>query len=151
MWKKGNKVNYKNRIFDSQKEFFFYQRFCEKYDNDPNSEFVIKVHPSFQIIDSWELDPGLKIRGAKFTPDIVVNDRQGHLLHVYDVKNGFSAYAVDAACKLRFKLFTKLYKVPVEAVVVRKNDFKVKVYGTTKKTKEYIFKDINYSWQEAIR
>ena len=57
---------------------------------------------------------------------------------------------VDAAAKLRFKLFTEKYKVPVECVVVRKNDFKIKVFGTTKKTQEHIFKDINYKWQEAV-
>ena len=150
MWEKGNKVNYRNYVFDSQKEFLFYQRFLEKYDDDPNSEFVIKVHPSYPIIDSFELESGLKIRGARFTPDAIIEDRQGNLLHIYDVKNGFSAYAIDAACKLRFKLFTKRYGVPVECAIVRKNDFKVKVYGTAKKTNEHIFKDIDYRWGEAL-
>lgn len=151
MWKKGNKVNYKNRIFDSQKEFLFFQRFLEKYDNDPNSEFIVKIHPGYDIIDSWELEPGLKIRGAKYTPDFTVEDKQNNLLHVFDVKNGFSAYEVDSACKLRFKLFTKRYGIPVEAVVVRKADFRVKIFGTTKKTKEYNFKDINYDYKEALK
>lgn len=148
MWKKGNKVNYKNRIFDSQKEFFFYQRFCEKYDK-PDSEFKVLVHPSYDIINKFEIS-GLTIRGAKYTPDVVITDKQNNLLHVFDVKNGFSAYAVDAACKLRFKLFTKLYEIPVEVVVVRKNDFKVKVYGTTKQTHEHIFKDVTYDWREIV-
>lgn len=150
MWKKGNKVNYKNRIFDSKKEFFFYQRFLEEYDNNQNGEFVVKTHPSYPIIDSWELESGLKIRGAKYTPDFVVEDLQGNLKHVYDVKNGFSAYAVDSACKLRFKLFTKRYGMPVECVVPRANDFKVKIFGTTKKTTEHIFTDISYDWREAL-
>jgi hypothetical protein len=69
---------------------------------------------------------------------------------VIDVKNGFSAYAVDAACKLRFKLFTKRYKVPVEVVVPRKNDFKVKIFGTTKQTKIHTFGGIDYDWREAL-
>ena len=150
MWKKGNKVNYKNYVFDSQKEFLFYQRFLEKYDNDPNSEFVIKVHPSYPILDSYKLESDLKMRGSRYTPDFTVEDKQGNLLHVIDVKNGFSAYAIDQASKLRFKLFTKKYGVPVEAVVPRKNDFKVKIYGTTKKTTEKIFKDINYDWRKAL-
>lgn len=150
MWRKGNKVNYKNYIFDSQKEFLFYQRFLEKYDDDPNSKFVVKIHPSYDIIDKFEVS-GLKIRGANFKPDFVIEDRQGNILHVIDVKNGFTAYAIDSACKLRFKLFTKKYKIPVECVVVRKNDFKVKVYGTTKKTQEHIFKDIDYDYKEALR
>lgn len=135
-------------IFDSQKEFFFYQRFLEKYDR-PDSEFVVLVHPSYNIIDKFEIS-GLTIRGAKYTPDVVITDKQNNLLHVFDVKNGFTAYAIDAASKLRFKLFTERYGVPIECVVVRKADFKVKVFGTTKKTKEHIFKDINYKWQEAV-
>ena len=101
MWKKGNKVNYKNMIFDSQKEFLFYQRFLEKYDRS-DSEFVVLVHPSYNIIDKFEIS-GLTIRGARYTPDMVVTDKQGNLLHIYDVKNGFTAYAIDAAAKLRFK------------------------------------------------
>lgn len=147
MWKKGNKVNYKNRIFDSQKEFFFYQRFCEKYDR-PDSEFVVLVHQSYNIIDKFEIS-GLTFRGAKYTPDVVITDKQNNLLHIYDVKNGFTAYAIDAASKLRFKLFTQQYGIPVECVVPRKGDFKVKIFGTAKKTHEHVFKDIKYNWRNA--
>ena len=150
MWKKGNKFKTENYVLDSQKEFLFYDRFLEKYDDDSNSEFVIKVHPSYPIISSYELESGLKFRGAKYTPDFTVEDKQNNLLHVYDVKNGFSAYAIDAACKLRFKLFTERYGVPVECVVVLKNSFKVKVFGTTKKTNEHIFKNIEYNWRETV-
>ena len=110
----------------------------------------MKIHTSYPIIDSFELEPGLKIRGARFTPDAIIEDRQGNILHVYDVKNGFSAYAIDAACKLRFKLFTERYGIPVECAVVRKSDFKVKVFGTTNKTQEHIFKDVNYDWRKAV-
>lgn len=150
MWKKGNKVNYKNRNFDSEKEFLFYQRFCEKYDNDSDGKFIVKVHPSYDIVDKFELEPGLNVRGAKYTPDVVIADRQGDLLHVYDVKNGFTAYAIDAAAKLRFKLFTERYKVPVECVVIRKNNFKVKIFGTTKQTKIHTFGGIDYDWRKAL-
>ena len=150
MWKKGNKVNYKNRNFDSEKEFLFYQRFCEKYDNDSDSKFIVKVHPSYDIVDKFELEPGLDIRGAKYTPDVVITDSQGRLLHVYDVKNSFTAYAIDAAAKLRFKLFTERYKVPVECVVIRKNNFKVKIFGTTKQTKIHTFGGIDYDWRKAL-
>ena len=148
MWRKGNKVNYKNYIFDSQKEFFFYQRFLEKYDR-PDSEFIVKIHQNYEIIEKFKIS-GITIRGANFKPDFVIEDRQGNLLHIYDVKNGFSAYAIDAACKLRFKLFTKRYGVPVECAIVRKNDFKVKIYGTTKKTEIHVFKDINYDWRKVV-
>lgn len=137
-------------IFDSQKEFFFYQRFLEKYDDDPDSEFIVKIHPNYEIIEKFKIS-GVTIRGANFKPDFVIEDRTGKILHVYDVKNGFSAYAIDQAAKLRFKLFTRQYKVPVECVVVRKGDFKVKVYGITKKKEIHIYNDINYDWQETMR
>lgn len=149
MWIKGNKTEYHGYKLDSIKELNFYQRFLEKYDNDQNSKFLVLVHPSYDIIDKFEMSD-LTIRGAKYTPDFVIIDRQGNLLHAYDVKNGFTSYAIDGAAKLRFKLFTKRYGIPVEAVVVRKNDFKVKIYGTTKKTQEHIFEDIDYSWWEAV-
>ena len=149
MWNYGKREDYNGYKFDSQKELAFYQRFCEKYDK-PDSKFVVKVHKSYDIIDKFEIS-GLTIRGAKYTPDIVIENKQGDILHIYDVKNGFTAYAIDGAAKLRFKLFTKRYSVPIECVVVRKNDFKVKVYGTTKKTSEHTFEDINYDWREATQ
>lgn len=144
----GKKTEYNGYKFDSLKERDFYQRFCEKYDTEA-SELKILVHPSYSTIDKFEV-AGITMRGSRYTPDIVVTDRQGNLLHIYDVKNGFTAYAVSDAAKLRFKLFTKRYGIPVEAVVPRANDFKVKVFGTTKKTKEYILKDIDYDWREVL-
>lgn len=150
IWNYGKKNEYNGYKLDSIKEMNLYQRFLEKYDR-PDSEFVVKVHPSFPIIDSFELEPGLKIRGASYTPDFVVEDRQGNLLHVIDVKNSFTAYGISDAAKLRFKLFTKRFGIPVEAVIPRKNDFKVKIFGTTKKTREHVFKDIDYDWREAMK
>lgn len=148
IWNYGKKETYRGYKFDSQKELAFYQRFCEKYDR-PDSEFVVLVHPSYDIIKKFEVS-GLTIRGARYTPDVVITDKQNNLLHVFDVKNGFTAYGVDTAAKLRFKLFTKRYGIPVEAVVPRKGDFKVKIFGMTKKTTEHIFKDINYDWRKAV-
>ena len=147
----GKKTEYNGYIWDSLKERDFYQRFLEKYDRDPNSEFIIKIHPNYQIIDGWELEPGLKIRGASYKPDVVIEDKQGNLLHVIDVKNSFTAYGISDAAKLRFKLFTKRYKAPVECVVVLKNSFKVRVFGTTKKTKEHVFKNVEYDWREVVK
>ena len=144
----GKKTKYNGYTFESLKELDFYQRFCEKYDK-PDSEFVVLVHPGYEIIDKVKLNSGSIIRSAKYTPDVVITDHQGNLLHVYDVKNGFSTYGVDSAAKLRFKLFSKRYGIPVECVVVRKNDFKVKVFGMTKQTHEHIFKDINYDWRKS--
>ena len=148
MWEKGNKVNYRNYVFDSQKEFLFYQRFIEKYDK-PDSEFVVLVHQNYDIIEKFEIS-GLTIRGAKYTPDVVITDKRNNLLHVYDVKNGFTSYAVSDAAKIRFKLFAERYGVPVECVVPRKGSFKVKIFGMTRKTTEHIFKDIEYDWQESV-
>lgn len=150
MWIRGNKTEYHGYKLDSIKELSFYQRFLEKYDNDSSSKFVIKAHPSYPIIDGFEIESGLKFRGAKYTPDFTVEDRQGNLLHIYDVKNGFTAYAVSDAAKLRFKLFTKRYSVPVECVVPRKNDFKVKIFGTTKQTKIHTLGGIDYDWRNIL-
>ena len=148
IWNYGKKNEYHGHKFDSLKEMDFYKIFCEKYDK-PDSKFVVLVHKSYDIIDKFEIS-GLTIRGAKYTPDVVITNRQGDLLHVYDVKNGFTAYAIDAAAKLRFKLFTERYGVPIECVVVRKNDFRVKIFGTTKQTKIHTFGGINYDWRKAL-
>lgn len=145
----GKKTEFNGYKFDSLKERDFYQKFCEKYDN-PDSEFKVLAHPSYPIIGRFEIGSGVTIRSAKYTPDVVITDQHGKFLHVYDVKNSFSVYGVDSAAKLRFKLFTKQYGIPVECIVPRKNDFKVKVFGTTKKTHEHIFSDINYDWKEVL-
>ena len=145
----GKKTEYNGYKFDSLKEKDFYQRFCEKYDTE-SSELKVLVHPSYPIIDKFVIGSGLTIRGAKYTPDVVITGQHGEFLHVYDVKNSFSVYGVDSAAKLRFKLFTKLYKIPIECIVPRRNDFKVKVFGATTKTKEHIFSDINYDWKEVL-
>lgn len=150
IWVYGKKEKYGDYTFDSSKELNFYRNFCAKYDNDLDDKYVVLVHPSYNIIDKFEIGPGLNVRGARYTPDFVIADYQGNLLHVYDVKNGFSNYAIDAAAKLRFKLFAKRYRVPVECVVSRKNDFKVKVFGMTKNTKIHVFKDFDYDWRDVL-
>lgn len=145
----GKKVDYNGYKFDSLKERDFYQKFCEEYDRS-DSEFKVLVHPSYSIIEKFEV-AGLTMRGAKYTPDIVITDLQGKFFHVYDVKNDFSSYGVDSAAKLRFKLFTECYKIPVECVKVYKDHFKVKIFGLTKKTTEHILKDINYNWKDIAK
>lgn len=145
----GKKTEYNGYMFDSLKEKDFYQRFCMKYDR-PDSELKILVHSSYPTIDKFEV-AGITMRGSRYTPDIVVTDQQGNLLHVYDVKNDFSSYGVDSAAKLRFKLFAERYKIPVECVKVYKDHFKVKIFGTTKKITEHIFTDINYDWKDIAK
>ena len=144
----GKKTEYNGYNFDSLKERDFYSRFCEKYDK-PDSEFKVLVHPGYDILDRFEI-AGVTMRGAKYTPDILVCRQKGEILHAYDVKNSFTAYGVDSAAKLRFKLFAERYGLPVECVIPRANDFKVKIFGTTKRVTEHIFTDINYNWREAL-
>lgn len=118
----GKKVPYKDWDFDSIKERDFFIQFIE------NSGKKFKVHPSYKIIDKFPLG-GYNQRGNTYTPDFVVYDDQGNVEHVYDVKTGINQRAVDTAAKLRFKLFSLKTGLPVEVVVPRKHDFKMKLPG----------------------
>lgn len=71
------------------------------------------------------------MRGITYAPDFVVFDAEGAIAHVYDVKTGIGQRAVDTAAKIRFKLFSLKTGIPVEVVVPRKNDFKMKLFGFT--------------------
>lgn len=131
--------------FDSQKEAQFFRGFIHgrglKYD----------VHKSFQLHPMIELDNGVRLRSSKYTPDIVVYNNDGEIMHVYDVKSGFNTtYNIDPAAALRFKLFTQEYGVPVEVVVPRTHDFKVKIVGTTKKANPIVKNSVAYKWQDAV-
>lgn len=118
----GHKVPYKDWDFDSEKERDFFIRFIE----DSGKRF--KVHPSFKVIDKFPVG-GYNQRGITYAPDFVVYDDQGNVEHVYDVKTGINQRAVDTAAKLRFKLFSLKTGLPVEVVVPRKHDFKMKLPG----------------------
>ena len=80
------------------------------------------------------LDGG-KVRAIRYIPDVVVFNHDGSIKHVYDVKNSFGPYGIDTGNKLRFNLFARKYGVPVEAVVVRKGDFKSIAQCVTKPKK----------------
>lgn len=141
----GKKVEFNGLKFDSEKEAKFYERFI--YGRDLNAT----VHESFTIQPMVELHNGLRLRSANYTPDVVIRDEYGKLLHVYDVKTGFnSTYNIDPAAQLRFKMFAKQYGIPVEIVVPRVHDFRVKVVGLTKKTNPIIKEDVEYKWQDAL-
>ena len=76
------------------------------------------------------------------------------MMHVYDVKNSFGAYGIDQSAKLRFRMFAIKFKIPVEAVVVRKHDFKVIAQGVTKPRADkdpFITSNIKYDWIKATR
>ncbi|WP_318646504.1 DUF1064 domain-containing protein [Lacticaseibacillus rhamnosus] len=128
--------------FDSQKEADFYTRFVK------GCPFDFEVHPRF-ILEELKDIGDARIGQISYTPDVVVYHNHT-ISHVYDVKNSFGIYGIDAAAKIRFRLFAGIYHIPVEAVVVRKHDFKVIAQGVTVQRKDpLIKKDFNYQWQEA--
>lgn len=130
--KRGNKVRLDDYTFDSQKEADFYIRFV-KFSGCP-----YKVHPHYVLQPKTEIN-GFVIRQLVYTPDVVIFDRfasDAKMLHVYDVKNSLGPYGIDAAAKLRFRLFAAQYGIPVEAVVIRTHDFKTIAQGVTKARKQ---------------
>lgn len=117
----GRKVELDGYVFDSQKEADFYQRFIK------NSGYQFEVHPRFI------LEEATMMTAITYAPDFVIYDRNGHILHVYDVKSSLDGrYGVNTTAKLRFNLFQRKFKKAVEAVVPRKNDFKMRIYGLRK-------------------
>lgn len=143
--KRGNKIRYRGYNFDSKKEAQFYWRFVE------HCGYNYIVHPKYRLTPLTEIEGG-KISSISYTPDFVIEDNGGNKKHVIDVKNSFGAYGIDQGNKLRFKLFALKYGVPVEAVVVRKNDFKVIAQGVTKTLngkKPFVTDNFDYQWKDA--
>lgn len=143
--KRGTKVDADNYKFDSQKEYVFYERFVK------NCGFDFEVHPRFVLQELTPIEGG-KITAIRYTPDFIIYDDNHDFLHVYDVKNSFGAYGIDQGNKLRFRLFAAKYGIPVEAVVVLKNQFKSIAQGVSKplKDKDPIYRsNFNYDWREA--
>ena len=94
---------------------------------------------------------GIAIRSTIYIADFVVYDNLGNIAHVYDVKNSFSNYAIDAKAQLKFKLFAQRYNVPVEVVVILKNSFKVKILGVTKHFEPVQLNNVNYDLEEILK
>lgn len=86
----------------------------------------------------------LNFAKVSYTPDFITYDDEGNVAHVFDVKNSFGIYGIDASNRLRFKLFTRATGYPVEAVVVNKNSFRTKLMGATSHVKEFKHTDVNY-------
>ncbi len=144
--KRGNKVSVDGFTFDSEKEAQFYIRFVK------NCGLPFEVHPRFKLTELTELPEGGKITQIAYSPDFIIKDTEGNWLHVIDVKNSFGMYGIDQANKLRFRLFAIYFKHPVEAVIIRKNDFKVITQGVTKPLKEkepFVTNNFNYHWKDA--
>lgn len=138
----GKKIKEGNITFDSQKEYNFYKMFLE------NSGYKIIVHDKFKLLEKNIINNEISIRGITYKPDFVVLGKDGEVKHVYDVKNGFTNYAIDRGANISFKLFAKTYGIPVEVVVVRTHDFKTKILGTTKKYEIQYHNNVNYDWRD---
>lgn len=121
----GKKVHVDGHKFDSKKEAQFYLQFVKP------SGMRFEIHPHYQLLDKFPL-AGFWMRGLGYTPDFVIYNADGSIAHVYDVKAGFTAYAVSTAARIRFVLFAYRYHIPVECVIVRKHDFKMKMFNFTK-------------------
>lgn len=139
----GKKVKLDGYTFDSKKEAQFYLQFVKP------SGMRFDVHPHYRVIDLFPMG-GYRMRGMTYTPDFVLTRPDGSIAHVYDVKAGFTNYSVSTAARLRFKLFALRYHVPVECVIVRKHDFRVKILGFTTKLDEYQRQDVNYDLSDII-
>lgn len=145
--KRGKKIHYDGYTFDSQKEFDFYMGFIKF------SGAKFEIHPKFILEPKHQLtDYNTHMIG--YTPDVIVYDSKGDKVHVYDVKNSFGMYGIDASVKLRWTLFAGKFGIPVEAVVIRKHDFKTIAFGTTKTRdikQPLICRDVFYDWHEALK
>lgn len=151
--KRGKKIHKYGEDWDSQKELDFYERFIM---NKWPSELV-QVHTRFELLKSRDIGQAT-INRISYTPDVVILDDKGQFKHVYDVKNSFTPYGIDAANKLYFRLFAMKYHIPVEAVVIRAHNFKSVAIGVTKQlrtTKDgkapdpIVRTDPDYDWIEA--
>lgn len=117
----GKKVIVDGYKFDSKAESQFYLRYIKP------SGMRYEVHPDFTIMDRC-LIGGTKFKAHGYQPDFALKRADGSLAHVYDVKAGFTAYSVSTPARLRFALFMRRYGIPVECVVLRKHDFKMKIF-----------------------
>lgn len=145
MNKRGNKVILDGFTFDSEKEAQFYERFVKR------CGLPFEVHPRFTLHELQEIEGG-KISSISYSPDFIIFNHDGTWKHVIDVKNSHGMYGIDQSNKLRFRLFAMKYGHPVEAVVIRKNDFKVITQGVTKPLNDkepLVVSDFNYHWKDA--
>ena len=141
----GEKVKVDGYTFDSKKEYDFYRKFVR------DCGYRFEVHPNFSLHDTFKLaGRDVNIRSSRYTPDFVIYDENDSIMHVYDLKNSFTTYAIDQAAALRFKWFAWRYQIPVEVVVPRAHDFKVKILGTTKRFNPVTRSNIDYDLNELI-
>lgn len=143
----GTKVRLDGYTFDSQKEADFYVQFVR------DSNLHYEIHPRYVLepLKTLPRSNRLKVSQYAYTPDFVIYNHN-KIAHVYDVKSGLGQYGITTDVKNRFKAFTRKYGIPVEAVVVRKHDFKVIAQGITKQrksTQPLVCTNLLYDWIEA--
>ena len=131
--------------FDSQKEAAFYERYVKP------SSYKFECQKNFILMDKYEGLGVVNLKRTAYKADFVIYNKDGSLKHVYDVKNGYTEYAIDQKSKIKFSLFARKYGIPVEVVVMRKNYFNVAILGTTKKVRPVPMVNIDYDWQDIIR
>jgi hypothetical protein len=110
------------------------------------------VHPTVELAPLKVILMPVKARQIRYTPDFIIYSKSGKPMHVYDVKNSFGMYGIDSGPKEKFAEFLHKFCIPVEAVVIRKHDFKSIAQGVTKKRKDndpLICTNLNYSWLDA--
>lgn len=141
----AKKVKLDGYRFDSQKEATFYQRYVKP------SGYKFECQKNFVLMDKYEGLGVVNLKRTAYRADFVIFNKDGSIKHVYDVKNGYTEYAIDQKSKIKFSLFARKYGVPVEVVVMRKNYFNVAILGTTKKVRPVPMVNIDYDWQDIIR
>ncbi len=103
----GKKVVIDGLKFDSMKEASFYQLYLKP------SGYQFTTQERFTLLETFPLEL-VKLRQTVYKSDFVVYDKVGSIKHVYDVKNGYTEYAIDQKSKIKFSLFARKYGVPVE-------------------------------------
>ena len=112
---------------------------------------VTSSQAATSLMDKYEGLGVVNLKRTAYKADFVIYNEDGSIKHVYDVKNGYTEYAIDQKSKLKFSLFARKYGIPVEVVVMRKNYFNVAILGTTKKLEPIIRTDVSYDWQDVVK
>lgn len=129
--------------FDSIKEANFYLQYIK------NCGLRYSVHQSYTLKPASPVK-GIKLQGLRYAPDFVIYNEDGSLKHVYDIKTGFTKSAIKPDANMRFKLFAFHYDQPVEVVVPRAHDFKVKILNVTTGFEPIICQGVEYAIEDYI-
>ena len=84
----AKKVELDGYRFDSQKEAAFYERYVKP------SGYKFECQKNFVLMDKYEGLGVVNLKRTAYRADFVIYNEDGTPKHVYDVKNGFSDYAI---------------------------------------------------------